>query len=448
MSQTIVPPRAGPAGAGAGAPGPDPSDPVQPAAEGTLRARLAAGSVALRHWLDGTPGRLRVAATLSVIAALLVGFGGGAALRERASALDEVKDSAAHLVLVQGVETRLVQADADVTNGFLHFGLEPSAQQVDYIDSVGAASRDLARAARASSQDAEVLGDANVALTRYTGYISSARANNRAGEPVGANYLSTAHDLLAEQIITPLRERATADQAKIDAAYSRASHASSWLGVLALIGLAGLIGSQVYLARSSRRILNPPLAASTAGLVVVLLIAGGAMLLAQSRANDVRDGALNDATHLSLSRVAAFNAKSSEALTLIQRGSATSADTDWRKLYDEAVAQLPRDDGGAAAALAAYAEQHQAINALDLKGEWLDAKDLAIKGGKASANGQFAAFNGATEGALTQQAASTASKLDKAGNLLLPAGLLLVLAGLLAAVGAWWGVSLRLDEYR
>jgi hypothetical protein len=49
---------------------------------------------------------------------------------------------------------------------------------------------------------------------------------------------------------------------------------------------------------------------------------------------------------------------------------------------------------------------------------------------------------------LNSKAQETASGLDTAGNTLLPAGILVVLVGLLAAAGAWFGVSLRLDEYR
>jgi hypothetical protein len=383
-----------------------------------------------------------------VLAALVVAFGGGAALRERSAALNEARESAAHLVLVQGVETRLVQADADVTNGFLGFGLEPVEQQQAYIASIQAASRDLAMAARASAEDAKALGEVNAALTRYTGYIASARANNRFGKPVGANYLSTASDLLAKQVIGPLEKRAAADQEKIDSAYSRASNASTWLGVSALLGLGVLVGAQLFLAKRTRRILNVPLAASTAGLLVVLAIAGSAMALAQSRANDVRSGALEDATNLSLSRVAAFNAKSSEALTLIQRGSSTAEDKKWKAFQAKAIAQLPRDYDAAATALEAYGQRHQQINDTDVGGEWRKAVDRAIAVSDSSANSLFDRYDETTDEALRKQATATASGLDKAGNPLMPAGLLLVLAGLLAAVGAWWGISLRLDEYR
>jgi hypothetical protein len=459
MSQTIVPPaptarsaqsaRTGPVGT-AGAP------------SGTLRARLASASETIRHYLAGSPGRLRIVSGLAVLAAVLVALGGGAALRERSGALDEAKRSAAHLVLVQSVQINLVQANADVTNSFLKFGLEPESQRRDYINKIQAASRDLAVAADASAADAEALGRVNADLTRYTGYIGSARANNRFGNPVGANYLGTASDLLLKDIkveesgvvtkksmVSELADRAAADRQQIESAYSRAGRAGWWLALFAIIGLGGLVWAQIYLARHSRRILNVPLAAATVGLLAGLLVATVAMSVAQNRADNVRDGSLAGATALSESRVAAFTAKSTESLTLIARGSATAADKDWADSMKIAKTALPSGNPAAATALANYETKHKEINTADVKGNWDNAVKLAVDTAqKTSANTQFQAYADTTAKTLQSQAEEATSDLGQAGDGLLPAGILVVLVGLLAAIGAWWGISLRLDEYR
>jgi hypothetical protein len=385
------------------------------------------------------------------VAAVITAIGGGLALQERSGALNEAKESAAHLVLVQSVQIQLAQADANVTNSFLKFGLEPENQQATYIASIQAASRDLALAASASSEDAEALGKANAALTRYTGYIGSARANNRLGKPVGANYLTTAHALLTSDVVKPLAIRAAADADKVDDAYSRAAHAAWWLALVAIVGLGVLVWAQFFLARHSRRILNLPLVAATVGLLVGLIVAAGAMAIAQSKANDVRDGALADARALSASRVAAFNAKAQESLTLINRGSATDADKDWKALVDEAQSSLPPLDTEASDALARYQTLHEGINETDVAGNWDKAVVDAVAPGttaEPSANSEFAKYAATTDQALQVKAASATSALGDAGGALLPAGILVVLLGLLAAIAAWLGVSLRLDEYR
>ena len=450
MSQTIWPPAptGGPPQSTVlpGLPGPGGTAP----ASGTLGHRLASASATIRHYLAGSPGRLRIVSAVAVLAAVVVALGGGAALRERSGALDVAKSSAAHLVLVQSVQIKLAEADADATNSFLKFGLEPEDQRLDYIAAIQAASRDLTVAANGSSEDAKTLGDANAALTRYTGYIGSARANNRLGKPVGANYLTTASELLRADVIKPLEARAAADQTKIDDAYSRAEHASRWLALVALIGLGVLIWAQVYLAQHSRRIVNVPLAAASVGLLVALMVAAGAMALAQSKANGVRDGSLANATALSNSRVAAFTAKSTESLTLIARGSATEKDETWAGFMTQAL-KLPSGNDAAKKALQDYGELHRAINATDVKGEWDKAVASAVNPGtpeKPTANTRFAVYADLTEKALTSQATEATDDLGAAGNSLLPAGILVVLAGLLAAIGAWWGISLRLDEYR
>jgi hypothetical protein len=459
MSQTIVPtaPVGGPPqSASAGPSGADGTAPPR----GTLGHRLASASATIRHYLAGSPGRLRIISGLAVLAAVLVALGGGAALRERSAALDEANRSAEHLILVQRVQVNLVQANANATNSFLKFGLEPEDQRLAYIATIEAASRDLAQAADASPQDAAAMGRVNADLTRYTGYIGSARANNRFGNPVGANYLGTASDLLIaaptetaarETMVTELAKRADADRVKIDAAYSRATHASWWLALVALIGLGVLIWAQFYLARHSRRILNVPLAAATVGLLVALITAAGAMAVAQSKANDVKDGSLANATALSRSRVAAFTAKSYESLTLINRGSGNEKDAAWTSVMATAKSALPAGSTEAAKALDDYAALHRTINATDVKGDWDTAVKRAVDPGtsaKPSANTQFQAYDRATGAALTSQAREATTDLGDAGGALLPAGILVVIVGLLAAMGAWWGISLRLDEYR
>jgi hypothetical protein len=412
----------------------------------TLSHRVGRLTEAVRHELARTPGQLRVAAGLAVLATLIVALGGGAALRERSLALDEARDAAQHLVLVQGVQTQLAQANADATNSFLGFGLEPVQQRLDYIDQVQRASRDLAEAARTNESDARTLGMANTNVTEYVQYVASARANNRQGLPVGANYLNVARSKL-EGAISDLNAVAKEDSDALDAALARAGNARWWLALVALLGVGGLLGVQLWLARRSRRIVNAPLAVATGIAVVALLLGGGAMAFAQSRANDVTDGSLRTARDLSTSRVAAFQAKAQESFTLIQRGSATEADFLWTTDRDTAARALPRGSA-ALEPLNTYSSLHRKINALDFAGRWDDAVKQATSLDKNSANAAFAQYAETTGTDLTGARDKAVDGLDSAGILLFPMGLLIVLAGLVAAVAAWWGVSLRLDEYR
>jgi hypothetical protein len=455
MSQTVVPaapPGAAPNGPAPNGPSPDGQPGLVDAGTATLRGRLVAASAALRHALSGTPGRLRAMSALAIVGALIVGFGAGAALRERSAALSEASSTAQHLVLLQAIQTNLATADAEATNSFLAFGLEPREQRQEYLNAIRDASRDLAIAAQASPADAEVLGRVNQALTTYTSYVASARANNLQGFPVGASYLQAATTLLQEEVLKPLMDRSTADRQAIDAAYSRAGRASWWLALVVIIGLGAMMWVQIDLARRTRRYVNVPLAAATVALVIGLVVAGAAMAVAQSRANDVKDGALARTIALSQSRVKAFTAKSIESLTLINRGSAPTNEPNWQDSFKAASSSLLREDSAAHSDLLAWKKEHVAIRALDDRAKWQEARKRAISMADGSANAEFKSYASRTGRALTDpengQVEATKAGLAKAGDLLLPAGILIVMLGLLAAVSAWWGFTLRLDEYR
>jgi hypothetical protein len=406
---------------------------------------------AVQRGLEGTPGRLRLAAGVAIVAAIVAGLGGGFALWERSAALSEAQDSAANLVLLQGVRTNLAQADADAANAFLRYGLEPKAQQQSYAAAIQAASTDLTAAARgADATDAAVLGQVNDKLTTYVGLVEAARANNRQGLPIGASYLSVASSLLRDEILVQLGKVADHEGSRTDDAYDRASAAAIWLTLSAIVGVGALVAVQVWLAQRSRRVLNLPAAIATAGLVVTLLGAGLLMAVAQSQAEDVRDGAYSRAAALGQARVHAFDAKSEEALTLIKRGSGTPEDQAWTDSYNQADAAVRRagSDSALLTPLQAYGDKHKAIRDLDNSGSWEKAVQAAVATDPASANAAFNQFAGASRDALAAAAAQTDDGLGEAKGGLALMAWVLVLVGLLAAGGAWWGISLRLDEYR
>ena len=73
---------------------------------------------------------------------------------------------------------------------------------------------------------------------------------------------------------------------------------------------------------------------------------------------------------------------------------------------------------------------------------------LATGLGKDSGNTAFAEFDASSGTQLATLSEQTSQQLGATGGWLPVAGALGVLAGLLAAASAWWGVSLRLEEYR
>ena len=100
---------------------------------------------------------------------------------------------------------------------------------------------------------------------------------------------------------------------------------------------------------------------------------------------------------------------------------------------------LPWDD---------YASVHEQIRKLDDAGNWDGAVQLATGTGSKSGNATFASFDTSSGEQLNSLGEDTASQLDQAGGWLPFAAVLGLVAGIVAALCAWWGVSLRLEEYR
>ena len=97
---------------------------------------------------------------------------------------------------------------------------------------------------------------------------------------------------------------------------------------------------------------------------------------------------------------------------------------------------------------AGYAAVHQQIRALDASGEWDRAVALATDTGPGTGNTTFDTFDTSSDLQLSALNDQTAQQLARGLGWLPVASALGVLAGVLAALCSWWGVSLRLEEYR
>ena len=458
MSQTTAPrqaalpaapavPRVPP---GAGGPAPVAAD-VTPAPAG--RGRLAALLERAEAALAGSPGRLRVAAAVAILAALAVGLGGAQAASVRSGALADARATTAHLVLLQNARTALVQADADATNSALALyagTLEPPAARAEYVAAISTASRAVAQAAGdGTAGDAAELSAVNDAITRYTGTIESGRTLNRLNNPTGVYYFKSASGELRADVLPRLATLVGDDEVRVAADYDRAVNARLWLAGLGVGGLVVLLAVQVRLARQTRRFLNLPLAGATAGLAVLLLATTVLMVSAQGRATDVRNGPYARTVALAQARVFAFDARSQLSLTLLSQGSGQSYQNAYSAAVEQAKRTLPKDQTSAAGALTAFAAAStRTLDTANNGNDWPAAFSAAVRTGTGSANAQFAAFEQATSASLARAGAAATSGLDDARGPLALVAWLMVLAAVVGAGFAWWGVSLRLDEYR
>jgi hypothetical protein len=451
----VVPVRAGqPAGSPAGPVGAvPPGIPAAAPAAGT-RGRVDAVVASTRAAMAGTPGRMRAVGIAAVVATLLFGLAAGQAFRTADGALGRAAANSDQLVRIQAIQTNVVQADADATNAFLVGGLEPAAQRADYTEAVASASELIAEAAQNQPADGTALGALNRSLVSYTSQVEQARANNRQALPIGAQYLKAASADLRADALPLLANLGEANNARVTQEFDRAARSAIWLVAGGLLALVVLVLSLVWLARRTRRYVNVPLAAAALLVLVTVVLGTLGLLSVKGSVDTTRAGVYADTLSTARARIAGFDAKSNESLTLIARGSGASFEKAWQASAATVTTELDQLEAGPASATrdplpwGDYATVHEQIRALDDGGDWEGAVALATGQGADTGNATFAAFDTASDEQLSALSDQTSQQLDDTGGWLPFAGALGLLAGVAAALCAWWGVSMRLEEYR
>ncbi|MDP9794587.1 hypothetical protein J2S43_003099 [Catenuloplanes nepalensis] len=307
--------------------------------ESPARERLTAG---LRH----TPGRLALWMTVLIALALLAGLAAVTDVRQRAAHVDTLAVRHGPLTIAAlDLYRALSDADATAASAFLSGGLEPPALRDRYLADVAEAGRALtvlgAGLTGADDAGAAHLAVLNSRLPIYTGLIETARTLNRQGLPVGAAYLREANGLMRAELL-PAAQRAYQDAAH-DLRESRSGGgAVPWAAVLlCLLTIGGLVVVQRRLARLTRRVLNPGLLVATGAAVLLTL-----WLVVSAAASGIylaggRDDGSDRMELLAAVRIAALQARTDEALTLVARGSGGAFEKHWT----ETMEPITRDGG-------------------------------------------------------------------------------------------------------
>ncbi len=420
----------------AGAPTPAPATMATPAAAGEPAQRPA-----------DTPQRLRLLSLGVIVVGIVVGLVGALVFSALAYSLFRAEADTAQLIRVQQIQTNLLAADATATNAFLVGGLEPPAQRAAYDQAMTRTGALIAQAARAQPADSDALAALNQRVVEYAGSIEQARANNRQGLPVGAQYLRVASAQLRSDTL-PILDALVATNA--ERATNRMDLRLGYVFVgIALLGLAAVVVGQVWLARRFKRTINVGMLAASIALLAVLV--GGTIGLQQVSATvgSIKTGSFAAVNAAADARIDASNAKSNESLTLIARGSGASFETAWKTSADSVVANLGRLGSAAPAdEWGRYAAVHNQIRALDDGGQWDAAVALATGSDPKSANTAFNAFDASLANTLDRVSQEASDGLSGPRVILAVTAILILLAGLAAALLGRWGVAARLREYR
>jgi hypothetical protein len=394
-------------------------------------------------------------AFLIVTAAMSVVFGLAAAqgFRQSDGALERAEANAEQLVRIQAIHTNLVSANADATNAFLVGGLEPPDQRAHFVNSMAAAAGLIADAASAQPADREVLGALNKTLVTYQGLIEQARANNRQGLPIGSQYLKDANSVLQNDSLPLVKALVEANEKRVDTEFDGIGLGSIWVLVAGVLSLVAFVVTLRWLARRTHRYLNVPIAAGAVLVLLTTAVGGIALASASGAAKDTRNSDYQRTLALSRARIAAYDARSNESLTLIARGSGDAFDKAYNAAAAEVDAELGKSSGttdGLQQAWNEYKRVHGGVRKDDADGNWDSAVATAVGSEEATDNSAttFDAFDEASSEQLKASSEAVSGELADARDGLPPIGWLGVPIGIAAALLVAWGMSQRLEEYR
>ena len=395
-----------------------------------------------------TPQQLRLLSLSVVVVGVVVALVGALTFSYLAFSLGRAQADTAQLIRVQKIQSNLLTADATATNAFLVGGLEPPAQREVYDQALSSISALVVQAAEAQPADAAALAALNQQVLSYAATIEQARANNRQGLPVGAQYLrnasaelrSTALPIL-DNLVSSNGGRA-ADQMDVRVGYL--------LPAVSLLALAGVIIGQVWLARRFRRRINVGMLVS--GVLLLVITAGSLIAVQQlsSSLSSISNGSYAAVNAAADARIDANNAKSNESLTLIARGSGQAFEDAWKSSADSVTSNLGRlsERPELTTQWRAYTDVHNEIRELDEDGQWDRAVAKATGSGRESSNTVFNTFDQNLASYLDEQSQNASSSLANEQPAMVVGAILILLGGLAAALLGRWGVAARLKEYR
>ena len=416
--------------------------------------------------LTSTPAKLSVLRAVLIVLAVIFAVVGAFGVNQRAKAIDKVRTASAQLLALQDIQVRIVHADAIASSSYLRSGQEDPAQRTAYLDEIAKAGDGLvAVSGAAGAADLEQLSEASRLLGSYVGLVEQARANNRQGFPVGATYQRQANGIVSNadpdvpDIVSSLQAVQASQRHQVNHSLATAHRAGVWLHISGWLLFIALVVGSWWMWRTFRRLFNIPIAVALLVLFLLLVIGGTKQAGAASDTDSAVRNDLSAADDAAQARAAAFEARSQEALTLINRGNGAANEVNWQRGDDVVTKELDsgiRSDAGALAdALGAYNNYrtaHGDLRKLDDAGDW-DAAVAVSLGEQNAASGVdavdvFDAFDQAVGKIASSQGTAASVRLADAASPLHTLRNLVFVVGLLVGVLAALGCGQRLKEYR
>ena len=415
-----------------------------------------------RWWfVSTTPGRIL---TIGIVLACLgVGsaFATSTTINHRQQVLSTVLNHTEPLSFAAGrLYTTLSIADAAAATAFIAQA-EPRGVRLRYEQAITDASVAVTRASSGltDQQLVDLLGRINAELAVYTGLIEVARTNNREGNPVGSSYLSEASGLMQSTILpdAQLLYKATSERVDSETTASTQIPAPVILAVSATVVFG--VFSHRWLARRTRRRINPGLVVGALGILVMVVWVGTALAISTTASRSAKDTAADSLKIVTNVEITAQQARADETLSLIRRGDEEMRKQSFYQRIDAMHEQIDRymarpdavdkaDLQGADQLLVRWRQANDRINSYISVGNYRAATEVALGSGENDSTPAFDKLDESLVKVMDQSRTHLRDDVLNAFNGLSGAQLGGVVLSLGAAIAVALGLWPRLKEYR
>ena len=415
-----------------------------------------------RWWfISTTPGRILTIGIVLAALGVSSAFATSTTINHRQQVLTTVVNHTEPLSFAAGrLYTTLSVADAAAATAFIAQA-EPRPVRQRYEQAITDAAVAVTRASSGLTDEplVQLLGRINAELAVYTGLIEIARTNNREGNPVGSSYLSEASGLMQSSILPDAAQLYQATSERVDTETTASTHFPAPVILVVAGTLVFGAFSHRWLARRTRRRINPGLVVGALGILVMVVWDGTALTISTTASRSAKNTAAESLKTVTNVAITAQQARADETLSLIRRGDEESRKQSFYQRIDSMHQQLDQymsrsdavdkaDLQGADQLLLRWRQANDRINSYISVGNYRAATQIALGSGEDDSTPAFDKLEDGLGKAMEQSRTQLRNDILNARNGLSGAQVGGVVLSLGAAIAVALGLWPRLKEYR
>lgn len=271
-----------------------------------------------------TPGKMVIGMIVLTAALLAAGLSMANSVANRQSELNHLLTSTEPMSnSAHNLYMSLSLADTIATTGFVQAGVEPAETREQYLRAIDSAAAEATAAVLDSDDDDKYIQQLAVQIQRelpvYAGLVEAARANNRAGNAVGAAYMSNASAMMRDDILPAAASLFRLSSGNVSEQQDRLTR-PQWVPLSGLVAaLLFLALAQYWLWRISQRRFNRGFVTATLMMAFALLWVSGTNVYTWHLGSRGFAEASTPWDSLTQARIDAQRTRTEEILALVQR---------------------------------------------------------------------------------------------------------------------------------